>query len=252
MNLRTPVLSFVILLMPITVRVPGDDIGSAGGATDAGTSSVSDSGQRVTIDVMGGRGGYALVPSSCASTGPPAEDAFYNDAAAVVEYSSGEVRAGVRAGWLKVDLDRTTQHTVLYFNPHVAWERPSYGAGLGYFAADDDLPFRERDFRSPPISGHLRIGPPGKHVSVHFLEGTPLISGGGYFRIGAGVTPSPTTTLWAGASAEPFDEGGIFVNGSWRFREDVSLLFGTRYGKAKEGIPETGVTLGFRWLPLAK
>ena len=152
-----------------------------------------------------------------------------------------------------------------YWNPHVAFESPYVGVGIGYLSEDPVLGFGEWDLgwfeanyyslggTGPPISAHLRLG---NYARAHFLatynENLPMVSGGGNITLGVGYPAGYRVGLFTGVTAAPYDRPGLLQKLSWRMSERFDLDFNGRIGVAG-GLFEGSLSLGLRYhLPVGE
>jgi hypothetical protein len=250
---RTGLVSLAVLVLPVEVAVPAE-------------ATLDPPGRQVTIDLLGGGGSYAVIQRywSGRELAAPLE-APYGEVSGAVEVEDGPFRVGVRMGNVWTEQQPGTSTT--WFNPHfaVAWKAFGFGAGPLIGANDlpdiqpptprgttdstsfwyvADLPDAEHD--APPFSGHLWGGTRALNLRVSFMESAPLISGGGYSRLGLRIHPKDRFDLFAGVSTGPFDRNGFFANLDVPVDERMSLLTRVRVGSSL-GEAETGLALGLRW-----
>ena len=234
---RTGVVSLLVLVLPAEVEVPA-------AAPDDG------SGPRVAIDLLGGGGTFAIIPRDCQGQqiGPPV-GVPYREGEGALRIEDGVWRVGVRLGNVRGD-DLSGPGTT-WLNPHVALAWKHVGLGAGPFIGAADLPSSDPFGASggaipAPFSGHLWLGERHANVCVSIMESAPLLSGGGYYRLGLRLSPRNRFALFAGVSAGPYESDGFFANLDLPVHERVTLLTRARLGSAG-GEPETGLALGLRW-----
>jgi hypothetical protein len=84
-------------------------------------------------------------------------------------------------------------------NPYVAKESHTIGIGLGAVLASDAFIKPKLDTGSIPVSGHLRLGlRSGPNIAVRYMEGVPLVAGGGYGDVGVGLPLGRFGDAWVG------------------------------------------------------
>ncbi len=91
------------------------------------------------------------------------------------------------------------------------------------------------------------FGGPKGYVSLHLLEGVPLVSGGGLMAFGIGIAPRPDASVWFGMSTPgPYDGAGVLVHAMLPIKDNLRLKFGIRQGSS-EGLTEYGLSLGLSY-----
>jgi hypothetical protein len=236
---RKGLVSLAVLVLPVEVEVPAE-------------APRDSSGPQVTIDVLGGGGSYAIIPRDCQGQQvAPAIGVPYREAAWAFGVEDPPWRVGVRMGRLWIDHQEGARETT-WVNPHVALGWSHLGFGAGPFVGASDLPrivdpVNPIPYRAaPPLSAHLWAGARAVNLRLSVMESDPLLSGGGYVRYGLRIVPRDRFDLFAGVSAGPFDEKGLFASLDVPVHERVSILTRIRVGSSA-GERETGFALGLRW-----
>lgn len=245
-GIRQSTLWVFLLVMPLGIKIDGD------------TNS------ELTLEGEAGTGQVYSILRDCSGNQVASEKNEYSDyaGAAQLSFKSGEgnfIVLGLRGGHLSSDFKRasrlysyasTLKYEYTYWNPHIAFESPYVGMGLGYVSGVPSLEFGSYE-EATPISGHLRIG---NYSKAYFLatynENLPLVSGGGYINLGVGYPGGTRASLFTGFSAMPYDGLGIVQKISWRISNGFDLDLNGRAG-VTGGNFEGGFSLGLRYhLPL--
>lgn len=245
-RIRHGTLFLFILILPVGVRVDGDKPGE------------------LTIEGHAGTGQLASVIRDCSGNAITSESSTFSDVAGAVQYSrrtdDGSFFVfGIRGGRFTIDYQgATTGEDPLdpvawefnYWNPHVAWETPEGGVGVGWLSDKPPLDFGEGE-RSIPLTGHIRFGRyDGAYVLVSFNENQPLVSGGGNAVLGLGYPTGSRAGMFTGFSLDPYDRAGFVHRMSWRLSDGFDLDLSGRAGKAGSEF-EGSVSLGLRYhIPL--
>jgi len=133
------------------------------------------------------------------------------------------------------------------WNPYASFERGFVGLGVGYVARAGGLS-ELNDFELPPVSAHLRLGPPDQsYVSSSLVENLPLYTGGGMLDIGLGFRPHPNLDLWlGGAGGEPYDKFGALLKAQYRPDRHFAVDVHGRLGSS-EGARENAIGVGISY-----
>jgi hypothetical protein len=231
----------MVLLLPIAVAMEGNQ-------RDSSFTSVG---------VSGGFGSYAQIARGCEGQVLSKHDVPYRDATVSVDHKgSGPAQIGAKAGWYaqrghEETWEETPNMEAFYVNPNVALEWRRFGIGVGALLSDARLRHvligdegSESEGSGVLPTGHLRFGVRKTYLSLHLLEGEPLVSGGGLMAIGVGIAPRPDASVWFGMStAGPYDGAGQLVEAILPVKNNLHLKLGARHGTS-EGLTEYGLSLG--------
>ena len=247
-TIRRSTLWVMIIVMPIGIRIDGENDGE------------------LTIEGHGGTGQVYSILRDCSGNPVASQENEYSDYAGAIQYSirSGNenfIVLGVRGGRLYSEYRPASRgpsqvnprdYEFSYMNPYLALEGPYAGVGIGYLAGAPGLHFGERE-TATPLSAHLRLG---SYAAVHFLttfnENLPLASGGGYFTMGIGYPVGSRANFFTGASGFPYDRGGLVQKVSVRLSDRFDLDLNGRVGWTAGNL-ENGFSFGLRYhLPLGK
>jgi len=207
------------------------------------------------IGAAGGIAYYAFIARGCEGQEIDHLGVHARDGAFVLEhrFESKPIRLGVRAGWVRDEIDPDSTGplfigaptgvtlTNTYVNPHVSFEGPRGGMGLGYiwhereFTRASQGVLNETDYSLNDLSGHVVIGHPDrKHFAVRWMESVPLYSGGGYLTLGLGGRHGPVDLESGATAGGPYDRVGAFLNGRYGLASGVCIGLGLVVGGDNE------------------
>lgn len=227
----------MVLLLPIAATVgesPGDSAYTALGFT-------------------GGGGAALQVTRGCSGEVLATDEVPFQEATFSIEHcGGGAAHSGLQLGWCSVADDfrgDDGSFSAFHVRPSVAYEGRRFGIGGGLLITG--LPFEEFLMQTGSSgriqvlpTGHVRIGTAASYLSLHILEGDPVVAGGGFFAGGWGFVPRPGASAWIGfCSPLPYDGWGGLAQAAVPIGERSRLRLGLRYG-ISEGAREYGLSLG--------
>jgi len=259
--------AFLITPMAVGVYVPGDTLDTV---VEPGSESST------TFRVAAGGGQYMSFTRDCDGGVVTRNREDFRDVGAEIQHSfNGTVELGARGGYTEdsrvfapdpppatFDPRDWEEKGVYYVNPYFASESDRFGIGAGLIVATGSLNtnYQEDEFRIGNQfegqngihyypSAHLRFGRNrSTYVSVHFLEGLPLYSGGGALDLGIGARLAPRVDMWFGSTfGGVYDSGGVLlklrIEVGDRFELQPNARMGFPAGETEYGL---GLSLGYR------
>lgn len=243
MSIRLACLGALIALLPVSVDIPA--LGDSSGRHET------------RLEGALARGQFSIVSRGCNNEILDQVRGQVRSGALAVEHEfPNDVVIGVRGGVVSEDLGRpehsggalpTGDRTNHYWNPHVGFEGPRFGIGVGALEAEHPFLLGEDSMLRPDVTGHIRFGDSRGHAILRFMEDVPLESDG---YLSAELGASPARNLEVGVLLGligPYDGATIGLKGRVWLTPAAALQVRASIGSLNQYDTALGVTARLPW-----
>jgi len=157
---------------------------------------------------------------------------------------SSIIRMGARGSFAH-DSKEGTSGSLMSIGPYISADWRLFGLFTSIYIIRGSNSATAGDGMLPSATLNLRIGSKNSfYFSLHLFDTWPVYSGGGWLRLGLGLKPLRSTSLWLGMGTFPqAGPPGLVVSLEQQLTRDYDLYVGGRYGSSDAGT-DYAVSLG--------